>query len=107
MSRWAAAHWRRRYDEGDRIDRAIVNTASGSGLLNPLPAQSNYAAANATVAAVAAMTTVHALELRWLGVRVNCVSASTGVFDLERASAVSPARPVTSCDRPGMVSALM
>ncbi|WP_207921566.1 SDR family NAD(P)-dependent oxidoreductase [Micromonospora sp. KC721] len=51
----------------------MVNTASGSGLLNPLPTQANYAAANA---AVAAMTTVHALELRRLGVRVNCVSPS-------------------------------
>lgn len=73
VSHWAAAHWRRRVDEGVRTDRAIVNTASGSGLLNPLPTQTNYAAANA---AVAAMTTVHALELRRLGVRVNCVSPS-------------------------------
>ncbi|MET9231871.1 SDR family NAD(P)-dependent oxidoreductase [Lentzea sp. NPDC003310] len=73
VSHWAAAHWRARYEAGDRADRAIVNTASGSGLLNPLPTQSNYAAANA---AVAAMTTVHALELRRFGVRVNCVSPS-------------------------------
>ncbi|GAB7046969.1 SDR family NAD(P)-dependent oxidoreductase [Catenuloplanes indicus] len=73
VSRWAAAYWRDRRDEGVRTDRAIVNTASGSGLLNPLPTQTNYAAANAAVAAV---TTVHALELRRLGVRVNCVSPS-------------------------------
>ncbi|MFG3703222.1 SDR family NAD(P)-dependent oxidoreductase [Micromonospora sp. NPDC047670] len=73
VSRWATAYWRDRRDEGVRTDRAIVNTASGSGLLNPLPTQTNYAAANA---AVAAMTTVHALELRRLGVRVNCVSPS-------------------------------
>ncbi|AXB44488.1 SDR family NAD(P)-dependent oxidoreductase [Amycolatopsis albispora] len=73
VSHWAAAHWRARFDAGDRTDRAIVNTASGSGLLNPLPTQTNYAAANA---GVAAMTTVHALELRRLGVRVNCVSPS-------------------------------
>ncbi|MEU4345732.1 SDR family NAD(P)-dependent oxidoreductase [Nocardia sp. NPDC023852] len=73
VSRWAAAFWRRRFDEGVRTDRAIVNTASGSGLLNPLPLQTNYAAANA---GIAAMTTVHALELRRLGVRVNCVSPS-------------------------------
>jgi NAD(P)-dependent dehydrogenase (short-subunit alcohol dehydrogenase family) len=73
VSRWAATYWRGRGDDGVRTDRAIVNTASGSGLLNPLPAQTNYAAANA---GVAAMTTVHALELRRLGVRVNCVSPS-------------------------------
>ncbi|MFS8101867.1 SDR family NAD(P)-dependent oxidoreductase [Lentzea alba] len=73
VSHWAAVHWREQHEAGVRVDRAIVNTASGSGLLNPLPTQSNYAAANA---AVAAMTTVHALELRRLGVRVNCVSPS-------------------------------
>ncbi len=73
VSRWAAAYWREQVDAGKRAGRAIVNTASGSGLLNPLPTQTNYAAANA---GVAAMTTVHALELRRLGVRVNCVSPS-------------------------------
>lgn len=73
VSHWAAVYWRERFAAGERADRSIVNTASGSGLLNPLPLQTNYAAANA---AVAAMTTVHALELRRLGVRVNCVSPS-------------------------------
>ncbi|WKG01936.1 SDR family NAD(P)-dependent oxidoreductase [Mycolicibacterium sp. HK-90] len=73
VSRCATSYWRSRVDAGVRADRAIVNTASGSGLLNPLPTQTNYAAANA---GVAAMTVVHALELRRLGVRVNCVSPS-------------------------------
>ncbi|RKT89168.1 NAD(P)-dependent dehydrogenase, short-chain alcohol dehydrogenase family [Saccharopolyspora antimicrobica] len=73
VTRWAAAHWRHQYERGARVDRSVVNTASGSGLLNPLPTQTNYAAANA---GVAAMTTVHALELKRLGVRVNCVSPS-------------------------------
>ncbi|RKT53686.1 SDR family NAD(P)-dependent oxidoreductase [Saccharothrix australiensis] len=73
VSRWAARYWRGRVSDGVRADRAIVNTASGSGLLNPLPTQTNYAAANA---GVAAMTAVHAVELRRLGVRVNCVSPS-------------------------------
>lgn len=73
VSRWAASYWRGRVEAGERNDRAIVNTASGSGVLNPLPTQTNYAAANA---GVAAMTMVHALELRRLGVRVNCVSPS-------------------------------
>ena len=70
VSRWAARYWR---DRGDRADRAIVNTVSHSGLSNPGPTQSNYAAAKA---GVAAMTTVHAIELARLGVRVNCVSPS-------------------------------
>lgn len=73
VSRWAAQHWNERYVAGDRIDRSIINTASGSGLLNPLPLQSNYASANA---GVAALTTVHALELGGIGVRVNCLSPS-------------------------------
>ncbi|MFG3441629.1 SDR family NAD(P)-dependent oxidoreductase [Nonomuraea sp. NPDC047897] len=73
VSHWAARHWRSRFEAGARADRAIVNTASGSGLLNPLPTQTSYAAGNA---AVAAMTVVAALELRRYGVRVNCVSPS-------------------------------
>lgn len=73
VSHWAAVHWRERAAAGFRADRAIVNTASGSGLANPLPLQSNYAAANA---GVAALTAVHAVELARLGVRVNCISPS-------------------------------
>ncbi|SDM47091.1 SDR family NAD(P)-dependent oxidoreductase [Allokutzneria albata] len=73
VSHWAARHWRARWESGDRVDRAIINTSSGSGLLNPLPAHSNYAAANA---GVAALTVVNALELGRYGVRVNCLSPS-------------------------------
>ena len=81
VSRWAATHWKQRYEAGDRIDRAIVNTSSGSGLLNPGPAAGNYAAANA---GVAALTIVHALELRRYGVRVNCISPSMARTRLTR-----------------------
>ncbi|MEV4477713.1 SDR family NAD(P)-dependent oxidoreductase [Nonomuraea sp. NPDC049504] len=73
VTRWAARHWRERFQAGVRADRAVVNTSSGSGLLNPLPAQVSYAAGNA---GVAALTTVAALELGRYGVRVNCVSPS-------------------------------
>ncbi|GAA2405688.1 SDR family oxidoreductase [Nonomuraea africana] len=73
VTRWAARHWRARFEAGDRIDRAVINTSSGSGLLNPLPTQASYAAGNA---GVAAMTTVGALELGRYGVRVNCISPS-------------------------------
>ncbi len=52
-------HWRDQYLTGVRIDRSIVSTSSGSDLVNPLPGQTNYAAANA---GVAAMTIVNALE---------------------------------------------
>lgn len=70
VARWAADYWRR---NGQPAHRCIVNTVSGSGLTNSLPLQSNYAAANA---GVAALTTVQALELKRLGVRVNAVSPS-------------------------------
>ncbi|MBB5076386.1 SDR family NAD(P)-dependent oxidoreductase [Nonomuraea endophytica] len=73
VTHWAARHWRDRFRAGVRADRAVVNTASGSGLLNPLPAQVSYAASNA---GVAALTIVAALELGQYGVRVNCVSPS-------------------------------
>ncbi|MEU8383341.1 SDR family NAD(P)-dependent oxidoreductase [Streptosporangium sp. NPDC048865] len=73
VTRWAARHWRERFEAGDRVDRAVVNTSSGSGLLNPLPTQASYAAGNA---GVAAMTVVGALELGRYGVRVNCLSPS-------------------------------
>ncbi|MBB3726216.1 SDR family NAD(P)-dependent oxidoreductase [Nonomuraea dietziae] len=73
VSRFAARHWREQYDLGARVDRSLVNTASGSGLLNPLPLHTSYAAAKA---GIAAMTTVHALELGGYGVRVNCLSPS-------------------------------
>ncbi|MFC0114945.1 SDR family NAD(P)-dependent oxidoreductase [Kibdelosporangium aridum] len=73
VSRWAARYWQAQYAAGIRVDRAIVNTSSGSGLVNPLPGQANYAAANA---GVAAMTISNALELARHGVRVNCISPS-------------------------------
>ncbi|MEU1722727.1 SDR family NAD(P)-dependent oxidoreductase [Nonomuraea sp. NPDC005692] len=73
VTRWAARHWRDRYEAGVRADRAVINTSSGSGLLNPLPTQASYAAGNA---GVAALTIVAALELGRYGVRVNCISPS-------------------------------
>lgn len=73
VSRWAARYWQAQHAAGIRVDRAIVNTSSGSGLVNPLPGQANYAAANA---GVAAMTISNALELARHGVRVNCISPS-------------------------------
>ena len=74
LSRWAAHYWRAQVDQhGPGVDRVIINTASESGLTQPLPLQSNYAASKA---GVGAMTIVHALELSRLGARVNCLVPS-------------------------------
>ncbi|GAA1090529.1 SDR family NAD(P)-dependent oxidoreductase [Nocardiopsis composta] len=73
VTRAAARYWSARTAAGDRRDRSIVNTASGSGTFTPLPTQANYAAAKA---GVAALTTVASLELRAYGVRVNAVAPS-------------------------------
>lgn len=73
VNRWAAVYWREQSKAGFEADRAIVNTSSGSGLHNPLPTETNYAAAKA---GVAAMTTVAAIELRPYHVRVNCIAPS-------------------------------
>lgn len=90
VTHWAARHWREAPASQVRADRAVINTTSGSGLLSPLPAQANYAAAKA---GVAAMTTVAALELSRYGVRVNCVSPSMARTRLtETVPGVAPAR---------------
>ena len=103
VSHWAARYWRSQFAAGIHVDRAIVNTASGSGLLNPLPNQTNYAAANA---GIAAMTVVNALELARYGVRVNCVSPSMartrltrgvpGMDTVPEPGRLDPMHPVTS-----------
>lgn len=102
VTRAAVRYWRAQRRAGSEADRAVVNTASGSGLLNPLPGQSNYAAGNA---AVAAMTIVHALELGPLGVRVNCIVPSMirtrmtlpvpGMRDIPPAGEFDPRHPAT------------
>ena len=73
VSGWVARYWRDEHRASRGADRAIVNTTSGGGLFNPLPAMSNYASANA---GAAAMTLVHALELERYGVRVNAIAPS-------------------------------
>lgn len=71
VSHWAARYWRARHEAGERVDRAIVNTSSSTGLNSPYPLNTNYAAANA---GVGAMTILHSLELGRYGVRVNGIS---------------------------------
>jgi NAD(P)-dependent dehydrogenase (short-subunit alcohol dehydrogenase family) len=70
VTRHAAEYWREKSKGGDGGDRAIVNTASGSGLHGNV-GQTNYAAAKA---GIAAMTIVNAMELKRYGVRANCIA---------------------------------
>ncbi|NRQ40677.1 SDR family NAD(P)-dependent oxidoreductase [Nonomuraea sp. NN258] len=103
VTRWAARYWRERFESGVRADRAVINTSSGSGLLNPLPTQASYASANA---GVAALTVVAALELARYGVRVNCLSPSMartrltlgvpGIAEPPATGGFDPQHPATS-----------
>jgi NAD(P)-dependent dehydrogenase (short-subunit alcohol dehydrogenase family) len=68
--RWAAAHWRARAKAGARVNAAVVNTSSGSGL-HGNAGQTNYSAAKA---GIAAMSVVAARELGRYGVRVNAIA---------------------------------
>jgi NAD(P)-dependent dehydrogenase (short-subunit alcohol dehydrogenase family) len=70
VTRWAADYWRSQAKSGSCGDRAVVNTSSGAGLHGNV-GQTNYAAAKM---GVAALTLVHAMELRRYGVRVNCIA---------------------------------
>ena len=67
--RWAAAHWRERSKAGAAVDASVINTSSGSGLLNNL-GQSNYGAAKS---GIATLTLIAAKELGRYGVRVNAL----------------------------------
>jgi NAD(P)-dependent dehydrogenase (short-subunit alcohol dehydrogenase family) len=103
VSHFAARYWRDQYEAGARTDRSLINTASGSGLLNPLPTHTAYAAAKA---GIAAMTTVHALELDTFNVRVNCISPSMartrltigtpGITETPPASGLDPYDPIAN-----------
>ena len=64
-----ALHVKERAEGGD-LGGVIVNTSSYAGLMGNY-GQSNYAAAKA---GIAGLTRVWALELRKLGVRVNCIA---------------------------------
>lgn len=70
MLRWASRYWRDRRRAGAPLRASVVNTTSNSGLLGT-PTQASYAAAKA---AIAALTTVAALELAVDGVRVNAIA---------------------------------
>jgi NAD(P)-dependent dehydrogenase (short-subunit alcohol dehydrogenase family) len=68
--RHAAAYWREQSKAGKRVNAAVVNTSSPSGLRGN-PGQLNYAAAKA---GIAAMTQVASRELERYGVRVNAIA---------------------------------
>lgn len=69
-TRWAAVHWRARAKAGGRVNAAVINTSSGSGL-HGNASQANYSAAKA---GIAAMSVVAARELGRYGVRVNAIA---------------------------------
>jgi len=50
--RFAAEHWKARTKAGERVDAAVINTASASGTFVPNPGQANYGAAKASIAAL-------------------------------------------------------
>jgi NAD(P)-dependent dehydrogenase (short-subunit alcohol dehydrogenase family) len=69
-TRWAATYWREQSKAGVKVNAAVVNTSSTSGLLGN-PGQSNYGAAKA---GIAAFTVIAAQELSRYGVRVNAIA---------------------------------
>jgi NAD(P)-dependent dehydrogenase (short-subunit alcohol dehydrogenase family) len=69
--RHAVDHWKARAKAGEKVNAAVINTASGSGTYLPNPGQANYGAAKA---AIAALTLVAAAELGRYGVRVNGIA---------------------------------
>ncbi len=69
-TRFAAAYWRDRAKRGQRVDAAVVNTTSTSGLQGN-PGQAHYGTAKA---GIAAFTLICAQELARYGVRVNAIS---------------------------------
>ena len=78
-ARAVARHWREASKSGSTAARAIVNTASGSGLYGNV-GQTNYAGAKA---GIAAFTQVWSKELARYGVRVNGLApvARTGLTE--------------------------
>ena len=70
VSRHAAVHWARERDRGVVRSRSLIHTSSSAGLHGRPVGHISYAAAKA---GVAAMTQVMAVELKDVGVRVNCI----------------------------------
>jgi len=69
MTHFAALHWRERHHAGERRPRALVHTASTSGLFAN-PGQSNYGAAKS---GIATLSQIAAQELARYGVVSNCI----------------------------------
>ncbi|MCI2418062.1 3-oxoacyl-ACP reductase [Saccharopolyspora sp. K220] len=69
LSRNAAAHWREQYKQTGSTCGSLINTASEAFLLGS-PAQPNYAAAKAGIAALTVST---ARALQRMGVRANAI----------------------------------
>ena len=67
---FAGAYWRDQHKAGREVPRAIVNTASTSGLFGSI-GQANYGSAKS---AIATLTMITNAELKRYGVRVNAIA---------------------------------
>jgi len=103
--RHAAAYWRQRAKEGQRVQARIVNTSSGAGLMGSV-GQGNYAAAKA---GIAALTVVAAAELARYGITVNAIAPSARTPMTEQVFAAKMRVPDSGFDamHPGNVSPLV
>ncbi len=70
VTKFAAEYWRDQHKSGKNAERTIVNTSSAAGLHGNV-GQTNYSAAKA---GIAAMTIVHAQELKRYQVSANCIA---------------------------------
>jgi NAD(P)-dependent dehydrogenase (short-subunit alcohol dehydrogenase family) len=66
----AAAYWREQSKTRGPLDACVINTSSAAGLFGN-PAQGNYGAAKA---GIAALSVIAAMELSRYGVRVNAIA---------------------------------
>ena len=89
VARWAAAGWRDRAKDGEKLQARIINTTSGAGLLGSV-GQAVYSAAKA---AIAGLTLVQAAELGRYGVSANAIAPAARTRMTEGVFAATMARP--------------
>jgi NAD(P)-dependent dehydrogenase (short-subunit alcohol dehydrogenase family) len=90
-TRHAAAYWREQSKAGKKVEAAVVNTSSTSGLFGN-PGQTNYGAAKM---GIAAFTIIAATELERYGVRVNAIAPAARTRLTANLSAAGDGAPAT------------
>ncbi|MBW8827093.1 MAG: SDR family NAD(P)-dependent oxidoreductase [Acidobacteria bacterium] len=86
VTRFAASYWRDQAKGGAAIDRAVVNTASTSGLFGSA-GQTNYGSAKS---AIATFSIIASRELSRYGVRVNCIAPTARTRLTEHIAMMAP-----------------